>query len=294
MSASRSTTGLLSTTRQESELGSLLLAGRVVDETPNVPTPWRVMDSWVLSAIHDGTGRYVDQAGRDRALVPGSVMLIPPGLPHWYGTTGGGRWTETWAVFAGPVFDLLAHRARTAPGVYDVDPGSPLLAALTPLLSRPVDDTYGAERQLLDLFGLLLDLLDRPRDTLPDAIDAAARLLASDTSAELSLHDVARQVQLGYDQLRREFKRRTGVAPAAYRNGWRLRTAANLLRMTNLTQRAIARQLGYTDEFHFSRRFKQKYGVPPGTYRAQGRDLARTAAGAPADVAERERRSRTR
>jgi AraC-like DNA-binding protein len=34
-----------------------------------------------------------------------------------------------------------------------------------------------------------------------------------------------------------------------------------------MTHREIARTLGYADEFHFSRRFRAQYGVPPRDYR---------------------------
>jgi transcriptional regulator GlxA family with amidase domain len=81
---------------------------------------------------------------------------------------------------------------------------------------------------------------------------------------------VAESVGLPYDTFRRRFTAEVGLSPLAYRNAQRLRSAATLLKMTEMTIRQIAIQLGYADEFHLSRRFRAHFGVPPRTYRRRG------------------------
>ena len=45
--------------------------------------------------------------------------------------------------------------------------------------------------------------------------------------------------------------------------------ASSMLQQSNLTLQAIAMQLGFTDEFHLSRRFKQIKGLSPNAFRQQ-------------------------
>jgi AraC family transcriptional regulator of arabinose operon len=48
----------------------------------------------------------------------------------------------------------------------------------------------------------------------------------------------------------------------------RLRHAARLLEVTDLTVERVAAASGFPSPFHFSRVFRERYGVPPGAYRA--------------------------
>jgi transcriptional regulator GlxA family with amidase domain len=47
----------------------------------------------------------------------------------------------------------------------------------------------------------------------------------------------------------------------------RLARAEPLLWLSNLSLRAIALQCGFPDAYHFSRRFRAVYGMPPSAFR---------------------------
>ncbi len=51
----------------------------------------------------------------------------------------------------------------------------------------------------------------------------------------------------------------------------RIEQACVLLRDHTLPFKAIAERTGFADEFHFSKRFRQIVGQPPGRYRDHGR-----------------------
>ncbi|MER5688950.1 AraC family ligand binding domain-containing protein [Streptomyces sp. NPDC002205] len=67
------------------------------------------MDQYVLSVVLEGEGTYRDAEGREERLLPGAHTIVPPGIPHWYGTDPGRRWTELFVVFTGPLFDSVAE-----------------------------------------------------------------------------------------------------------------------------------------------------------------------------------------
>jgi AraC-like DNA-binding protein len=53
-----------------------------------------------------------------------------------------------------------------------------------------------------------------------------------------------------------------------YLIGWRLSSAARLLRQSDAPLAAIARKVGYSTEFAFAAAFRRRYSVAPGRYRA--------------------------
>jgi AraC-like DNA-binding protein len=263
---------LLITEGWDTRIGSVSLAGEVLDAEPYVTRPHRVVpDRWVLSVLIAGSGHYRFADGRRVALTAGSVLLVPPGHRHWYGTEDGAPWTELFAVFAGPLFDLLAGTGVLTDQVVHRPHPRPRTAALRALLSREPRSQHDAELQVMGLGQWLVDLL-RPAAAEPRSAEmtAAVDLLEADPTASLSMPEVARSIGMTYDAFRRQFAREVGQSPLEYRNHRRLQTAAGLLLMTGMTTRAIARSLGYTDEFHLSRRFRAAYGIPPSEYRRRG------------------------
>ena len=64
------------------------------------------------------------------------------------------------------------------------------------------------------------------------------------------------------------FTEQVGEPPIAFLTNWRLALAADLLRSTQSTIAAVARQVGYSTPFALSSAFKRAYGVSPNSYRA--------------------------
>ncbi|MEK4437560.1 MULTISPECIES: AraC family transcriptional regulator [Paenibacillus] len=62
------------------------------------------------------------------------------------------------------------------------------------------------------------------------------------------------------------FKRRYGMSTTDYISGLRINRAKQFMASTDLRLRDIAHQVGYQDEFYFSRKFKKIVGVSPSVY----------------------------
>ena len=71
--------------------------------------------------------------------------------------------------------------------------------------------------------------------------------------------------------LARRFPATVGDTPAAHLTRWRMDLAAQRLRDSDDTVAAIARTVGYTSEYAFSRAFTRARGIPPGRYRTRSR-----------------------
>jgi AraC-like DNA-binding protein len=99
----------------------------------------------------------------------------------------------------------------------------------------------------------------------------ALRLLHDDPSHPWTVADLAARVGVSRAALAQRFARLIGEPPMAYLTGVRLAQAADLLRESDATLDAIARQVGYGTAFALSTAFKREHGASPQEYRAGAR-----------------------
>ncbi|WPC03838.1 AraC family transcriptional regulator [Pseudomonas benzenivorans] len=100
----------------------------------------------------------------------------------------------------------------------------------------------------------------------PWAVAQAKALLDSRLADPPSLEQLAAAVSLSPFHFARVFRRATGLPPHAWLRQRRLQQARAQLQRGS-TPLAVAMQLGFADQSHLSRQFKQAYGVTPGEYR---------------------------
>lgn len=91
----------------------------------------------------------------------------------------------------------------------------------------------------------------------------AVRSLLDSTPTFVPLTVLCGVAQLSKWQLVRQFRRQVGLPPHAYHRRQRLRSARALLELgTPVAQVAYA--TGFADQSHFTRQFKDQFGVTPG------------------------------
>jgi AraC-like DNA-binding protein len=254
-------------------LGRIVAGGSVEDAPALLPRPVRVMPSYALIIVTEGEGSYVHDDRRRVPITTGQAVIVQPNRPHWYGPPDGQRWSEVFAVFDGPLFDLLADCGplSTDGPVWMIGGAGAWGQRLRTLLEHDAPSgTLEAQLRVLALGRYLIEAAaeNGPIGASPQ-VRKAQELLGAHRDTGWSIQHVAAAVGLSYDQLRRRFTSELGQPPAAYRRQRRLERAAAMLRTTNLGLRQIADTVGFTDEFHLSRRFKQHYGASPSQYRSR-------------------------
>ena len=80
---------------------------------------------------------------------------------------------------------------------------------------------------------------------------------------------LAREANVSPSLLDERFRDVLGLAPIRYLTGWRMRTAEDLLRTSDLSLGAVARRVGYESEEAFSRAFKRAHAQAPSAWRVQ-------------------------
>jgi|RhiMetdeSRZDD1v2_1073273.scaffolds.fasta_scaffold112482_2 transcriptional regulator GlxA family with amidase domain len=83
----------------------------------------------------------------------------------------------------------------------------------------------------------------------------------------LSVHELARAVNLSPWHLCHIFKSETRRAPLQYLRDLRMQRAKSLLETTFLSVKQVMIEVGVKDESHFVRDFKRIHGLSPAKYR---------------------------
>ncbi len=84
---------------------------------------------------------------------------------------------------------------------------------------------------------------------------------------DISVEDMAKVCGLNRSYFGKIFKDSTGKTPQQFLLTYRMIKATELLKLTKLSIGDIGNAVGYTNQLHFSRAFKNVYGVPPREWR---------------------------
>lgn len=99
-------------------------------------------------------------------------------------------------------------------------------------------------------------------------VGPALKLIYNNPAHPWTVANLAAAVGCSRAVFARRFADQVGEPPIAFLTSWRLALAADLLRSSEATIGAVARQVGYSTPFALSSAFKRAYGVSPNTHRA--------------------------
>ena len=85
----------------------------------------------------------------------------------------------------------------------------------------------------------------------------------------VTVDDLADQLHCSKYYFLREFKKLAGITPYQYLLNKRLEKAKMRLSSAHSDIAAVALDLGFNDQSHFTRVFKGKFGVTPGQFQKQ-------------------------
>ncbi len=108
-------------------------------------------------------------------------------------------------------------------------------------------------------------------NSVPANVRAAIRVMEANLETPLSISAVCREVGLSHRQLDRLFAQCVRKTPALYYRDIRLDRARGLVTQTNMSMSEIAFASGFSSQVHFSRAYKDRFGLPPSKDRVRGR-----------------------
>lgn len=224
---------------------------------------------------------YVDQ-GTLHSVVDGQDLLLKQGDIVIYGP---GQWHMQYSdIGVAPRFVTISFDTR----------GEKLAALLNRKFSSPQNivtllqsmlreqermDVYSADIILSQLNLLLLELLrevEAPTGGKLQASNAvhseneiirqAQQFISTHIREKLSVPLVARQVDVSPSYLTALFHKNLQISPGEYIRRIKLQESKQMIRENNLNFTEIAAELQYSTVHHFSRQFKEKFGITPTEY----------------------------
>jgi AraC-like DNA-binding protein len=236
----------------------------------------RVLGSYALVYLTEGGGLYQMHGQASRPCRAGDLLVVFPEIPHAYGPEAGGRWSEVYVVFEGEIFDLWRRTGILTPErpilrLLPVNQYAKLLGDISG--RRGGDDPARQLEQVCRLQSFLALALAKNRGNeagsenrlWPDWVTAAVEQM--EKAPPVLLEEIARRAGLSYESFRKKFHAVTGISPARYRNRIVIVRARKLIYEERLSNKELADQLGFCDEFHFSRRFREATGRSPSEFR---------------------------
>jgi AraC family transcriptional regulator len=151
---------------------------------------------------------------------------------------------------------------------------APLQAARLHLETRRVDtaSTLAIEGILSNLIAELMRVRELSERVAPRWLRRTTEALNSAYTSVPSLIDLAADAGVHPGHLARTFRRFTGCSPGEYLRLARLGRARRDLAEGRKPLSAVALDAGFYDQAHFTRVFRDRVGVTPGTYRRATRD----------------------
>ena len=235
---------------------------------------------WALEFVVSGTGS-LTLNHRSFELKAGTLYAYRPGVSHRIAAEGPSV-LEKYFVDLIPPRGISPETERR----YSLFAGEVIFTSSPETLARtfeeiieygriPARGTGGICSALADLLLLKIAETAGKRDTRSSA--ASAAFAAYTRSRELmerrflefpKLESAAREANMDVSYLCRLFKRFDSFTPYAYLTRLRMNHAAGRLVRDGVSVKAAAAELGCSDEFTFSRRFKAVMGMSPGTFAA--------------------------
>jgi len=251
-------------------LGHVSLAGYIRNSRGVSLSKMRNFESFAVVYLLEGSGRMKVEGGPIVRCRAGDLLFVYPGIPHGYGPGPGEKWSELYVVFNGPVFETWRQR-----GLLNVDHAKQRLMPISrwlPQLEAVVEpglpsNATGMLQRVCRLQKFLADIIQEPEAKLDPTpwIEPAMNELVNGPGMAPS--GVAKKLGLSYETFRKEFARKTGCPPARYRMRRLIEQAGMLMTERHLSNKEIAETLGFCDEFHFSRRFREVTGKSPREFR---------------------------
>ncbi|MGN1094699.1 MAG: AraC family transcriptional regulator [Candidatus Neoclostridium sp.] len=111
-------------------------------------------------------------------------------------------------------------------------------------------------------------------DDYPEWLDEFIRKMLQPEYIKLKVTEMAAYSNYSYSHLTKLFKHYTGQTLIEYFKDNKLHLAENLLRLSDYPCKKISECAGYKSVSHFTKAFREKYGVSPGDYRKNLRENA--------------------
>lgn len=198
--------------------------------------------------------------GKNYNLKQNQLFIVPEGAENSYTADTNDPWLIIWICFNGK---LSSHFA-TLPSV--ITATSSISSVFTEMLDVVNFDSMREERLVEKLFKLYTELAPKATPSSNYVRETMDYIQLNLYSANLTVENIAKHLNLERSYLSRVFKETTGKTIKKYILEIRMNMAASQLQL-GFSVQEVAQNLGYADPYIFSKAFKKHTGFSPQNYK---------------------------
>ena len=220
-----------------------------------------------------GCGEYIAEDGERLPLQAGDLVQRIPGMIHSTRVEPDGQWLEFFISVSADFYEAEKNLGvlpgtpvrKNAFYTVDLDQYKSLVRRLKAATQNELPTiALELERELLYMFGY-----GKARNENTDKDDYLQNvhdILEQNLDCEISMEKLAKEIHMGYESLRKDFRKKYGISPGKYRIEKKMEQACLLLE-SGIPIKEIAQMVGYVDVYSFSKQFTKTYHIAPGKYR---------------------------
>jgi len=235
----------------------------------------------ILIYCIDGKG-WLKINGKKIEVEKGSFLIIPRNTRHTYGADDEKPWSIFWIHFKGRIdaafLKELKKDAENIHGTIDYDERRlEVFNEMYSILSSgySLDNLVYVNIRLSYFLSTFCypHIFNVRSATEETETEIAIRFMKENITQPLNINQLAKEVHLSPSHFCSIFKKKTGYPPMEYFNHIKMQHACQLLEFSNKLIKELAFELGYTDQYYFSRFFSKYMGQSPVEYRKRKKIL---------------------
>lgn len=214
-------------------------------------------------------------------ISPSHFIVIPANTPHKYGAVETEPWTIYWVHFKGDIATYVVNLITEDSQNY-----LPYLSFNENRIKLFEEICYNLEKGFsadnlryvnMIFYHFLSSLLyeekynQAEKKQVKDPISRAIEMMQENLHTNQTLNDFAKFSHLSVSHFSTMFRVRTGFSPVEYFNHLKIQQSCQELVFTQKAVKEIANDLGFADQYYFSRIFSRFMGVPPSEYRSKNK-----------------------
>ena len=234
----------------------------------------RVIEDIELILVVDGRFEFFNNSGDRYVLRAGHVLLIWPMEFHTFRRQPG---SENGTISC--IHCEMTSGKRFALKEYSLDPMPPRVTDVTG--NRELHDHFKQAAKVFEGYGRLRDSLlstlvrsiwlmlaqywlgSRQASVFSERMEQMLAFLRERLCQRVTRCDLAEEFAVTPEHVNYLFKKELGLTPTQFVHRERILQAYRLLHEGSMSVKEAAREVGFSDPFHFSRVFKRVLGIPP-------------------------------
>ena len=229
-------------------------------------------DQYILIYCTEGKG-IIEVEDQIYRLEKSDAFCIPRNVRHKYYADEKEPWSILWVHFKGDNTNYFPLEERKIVHINSRHSDNRMMVLFN-LLFRVLERNYTIGNfiyisQVLSL--ILSEIYFREKvdeSSVQDRhVTMVIRYMYQHLRENLTLEEISEEVQLSKSYLNAVFKAQTGKSPVEFFIHLKMQEACKLLKSTDYYIYEVSAELGYTDQYYFSRIFKKVVGVSPKDYK---------------------------